>query len=63
LSSNKEIPTKEELQVKMFQFNKRLSSIQARQEDIAEDTRILFEELGDTLRPVIRDYYGMGEES
>ena len=56
-----QIPTKEELAVYMTKVNERLESIQERQEELTIEIGELFEELGNTLRPIIRDYYGMDD--
>ena len=56
-----QIPTKKELAVYMTKVNERLESIQERQEELTIEIGELFEELGNTLRPIIRDYYGMDD--
>ena len=60
--TNKEIPTMEELMVYMNKVNDRLDSVYAKQDEIRDELAEIFEDFGNTLRPLIRDYYGLGEE-
>jgi len=56
-SYQKKIPTAEELAVTMKKFNDRLWAVQSNLDDISREIGELWEELGETLRPIIRDYY------